>query len=198
MRLVEGVRGKGLPVLPNLLENGFGVAALDAALNKLGLHLVEYRLDLFTHRLAEHVGLALGKAGELLRQQHHLLLIDGDSVGLAEVFLHVGEVVGYGLGSVLSANKTRNVLDRTRTVQGIHGDQVAKHRGLEVFEVLLHPGRFVLKDADGVSALKELVGGGIVERNRLNINLNAVALAHELEAVFDQRKRFKAQEVHLE
>ena len=198
VRFVECVRSKGLPVLPNLFENGFGMPALDSALHKLGLHLVEYGLNLFAHRLAKHVGLTLCKAGQLLRQQHHLLLVDRDSVGLAKVVLHVRQVVGDGLGSVLAANKARNVLNRPRAVQGVHGDQVAKHRRLEVLEVLLHPGRFVLKDADGVSALKELVGGGVVERNRLNINVNSVALANQLNAVFDQRKRFQAQEVHLE
>ena len=33
--------------------------------------------------------------GELLRQQHDLLLVDRDAVGVAQVLLHVGDLVGH-------------------------------------------------------------------------------------------------------
>ncbi len=174
------------------------MAPFDAALNKLGLHLVQHRLDLLAHGLAKHVCLALAESSKLLRQQHDLFLVDRDAVGFAQVFLHVGEVVRNRFHPVLAANEARYVFKRTRTVQRVHGNQVAKDRGLEVLEVLLHARRFVLEDADRVSALKKLVRSRVVERNVFDVYFDAVALADQLQAVLDERKRLEPQEVHLQ
>ena len=197
MRLVEGIEGKGLPVLPYFLQNRFRVPALCTARGKLGLHLVENCLNFFTHGLAQHVGFALGESGQFLRELHNLLLIDRDSVGFLEKLLHSRNVVGDGFGTVLSANEAWDVLHWARTVERVHGNQISKDCGLEVLEVLLHPKGFVLKNTHRVAPLKELVGCHVVERNGLNVNFDSVALAHQLHAVLDQGEGFESQEVHL-
>ena len=102
------------------------------------------------------------------------------------------------MAAVLSANEAGDVLHWARTVEGVHGNQITKNRGLEVLEVLLHPKGFVLKNTHRVAPLKELVGCHVVEGNGLNVNFDSVALAHKLHAILNQGKGFEPQEVHLE
>ena len=198
VRLVEGVRGKGFPVGPNLLQTLSIVAIRLAALQEIGLHLVDDVLLLFAHGLSKAVGLTFRKAGELLAQQHHLLLVHRDAVGLFEVLLARVQIVGDRLTAVLAGHKVRDVFHRTRTVQGVHGDQILKHRGLQRLQVLLHAGRFVLEDADGVAALEQLVRLGVVQGERVWVEVQAVPKLDVLHGILDDREGFQPQEIHLQ
>ena len=198
MGLVERVAGKRLPVLPDLLERVGVVAALVSALEELGLHLGDQVALLLAHRLPQRVGLTLGEAGELLRQQHDLLLVHGDAVGLREVLLAGVEVVLDRFLAMLPADKRRDVLQRSGTVERVHGDQVRKLRRLEVLQVPLHADRLVLENADRVPALEQLIRGGVVERERLRVELHATAALDVADRILDDGQRLEPEEVHLE
>ena len=195
---VEGIRGKRLPVLPDLFQFLGVVAALGALLQELRLHFGNEVRLLFAHRLPQRVRLALREAGQLLRQQHHLLLVHRDPVGLLEVFFARVEIIRDGLLPVLPLDKRRDVLERPRAVQRVHCDEVAEHRGLQILEVLLHPRGFVLEDADGLAALEELVGLRVVEREAVRVEVDAVAVLDIAYCVLDDGQGLQAQEVHLE
>ena len=198
VRFVEGIRGKRLPVLPDFLQLLGVVAALGALLQELRLHFGNEVRLLFAHRLPQRIRLALREAGQLLRQQHHLLLVHRDSVRLLEVFFARVEVIRDGLLPVLPLDKRRDVFERPRTVQGVHRNEIAKHRGLQILEVLLHPRGFVLEDADGLAALEELVGLSVVEREAVRVEIDTVAVLDIAHRVLDDGQGFQAQEVHLE
>ena len=138
VRLVEGVGGKLLPVAPDLLEHSRIVAVLLSLLDELRLHRIYDSLLLLTHRLTEGIRLASGEACQLAGKEHHLLLIHRDAVGILEVFLHAGDIVGDGLLAVLAGDEVGDVIHRSRTVEGVHGDEVLENRRLQLAEILLH------------------------------------------------------------
>ena len=108
-----------------------------------------------------------------------------DPVRLLQVLFARVEVIRDGLLPVLPLDERRDVLERSWAVQGIHRDEVAEDRGLQILEVLLHPRGFVLEDADGLAALKELVGLRVVEREAVRIEVNAVAVLDVAHRVLD-------------
>ena len=116
MRLVEGVGRKLLPVGPNLLEHLLVVTIRCTTCQELRLEFHQLRENLLTHRLTQCVGLASGEVSEQSREQHHLLLIDGDTVGVLQVLLHHRNIILDRLASVLSIDKVRNIIHWTRTI----------------------------------------------------------------------------------
>ena len=52
---------------------------------------------------------------------------------------------------MLTVDEVRNIIHRTRTIEGIHGDQIFEGRRLQFAQVLLHSGRFKLECSDGTS-----------------------------------------------
>ena len=139
MALVEGIAGELRPVTPDLLQRVLRIAILSSPSEELDLEGLHLLLELLPHRLTELVRLSTGEVGDLTGEEHHLLLIDGDPVGILEVTLHAGEVVGDLLASVLTIDEVGDVVHRPGAVEGIHRDQILEGRGLELTEVLLHP-----------------------------------------------------------
>ena len=196
--LVEGVFGEGLPVGPDLLQDGLRVAVGQRALHEGFLERVEHGFLLLAHGLAELVGLALGEAGQLLRQAHDLLLVDRDAVGLLEELLHLGEVV-VDLGRVvLARHEVRDVVHRARTVEGVHGDQVLETLGVQADQPLLHAAGFELEDALGVAAGVEVVDRRVVDGDLLDVDVRAEALLDEGQGAVDDGEGLEPEEVHLE
>ena len=151
VRFIEGIRGELLPVGPYLLQNLRVVAVLAAALDELGLQVIQFVLELLTHGLAQRVRLAAGEASQKARQQHDLLLIYRDAVGILQVFLHQVYVVDNGFTAVLAVDEVGNVIHRPRTVEGVHGDQILEGRGFQLAQVFLHAGRLELERTDSAS-----------------------------------------------
>ena len=87
-----------------------------SAIHELGFHLVEDLDLLLTHGLAQNVGVAFAKAGQFLREEHHLFLVNRDPIGFAEVFFHVGQVKGDRLAAMLTADEVGYIFDRARAV----------------------------------------------------------------------------------
>ncbi|MPM46384.1 hypothetical protein SDC9_93084 [bioreactor metagenome] len=140
MRFIEGVLSKFFPVRPNLLQVFFFVAVGFPSENKFffqGRHFVRQFL---AHGLAQLIRLSPGEIGQQSRQKHHLLLVNRDSIGLVQKFLHYRNIVYDLLFSLLAGDKRRDIIHRAGTVQGIHCNQVFKLAGVKLFQVLLHPG----------------------------------------------------------
>ena len=108
--LVEGVLGELLPVLPNLVQHLLRMPFGLAARHELVLQGVQNVDLLLTHGLAELVCLSFGETGQLLGQQHHLLLVHRDAVGVLQEFLHFREVVLNSLLAQLTGHKVRNII----------------------------------------------------------------------------------------
>ena len=199
MRLVEGVGGELLPVAPDLLEHPGVVAVLRASLDEFRLQVVQLVLELLAHRLAQRVRLAAREVRKQAREQHDLLLVDRDAVGVLEVLLHHRDVVDDRTPAVLARDEVRDVVHRARTVEGVHGDQILEGRGLQLPEVLLHPRGLELERPDGASLAVKPVGRKIVDdREVVDIDLRAPGLADVLHGVLDDRQGLQTQEVHLD
>ena len=140
MALVECVGSEFLPVSPYLLK-GLGVMAVRLpAIDEFGLQLIKLVLQLLTHRLTQRVALTTREVREQARQEHHLLLIDRDAVGVLQVFLHDWNIVGYRLPSHFPVDEVGDIVHRSRTVESVHGNEILKHMGLELTEIFLHAG----------------------------------------------------------
>ena len=198
MTLVECVGGEFLPVAPYLLKHCRVVSVFLSTLDKLGFHGIYDSLFLLTHSLAQGVALTASKVCQLARQKHHLLLIYGDSVGVLQIFLHAGDVVLYLLATVLARNKRGDIIHRTWTIEGIHGDDVLEYRRLEFAKVFLHTRRFKLEGADGASLGIESVGVGIVNGDGVEVYHLACGDADVLHSLLEDGQGLKTEEVHLD
>ena len=160
--------------------------------------MVQFINEFLAHRLTQGVALAAGEVGNLAGEEHDLLLIDGDAVGVLQVLLHAGEIVLDGLLAVLTLDELRDVGDRAGTIEGVHGDEVLEGGGLEFAQVFLHAWRFKLEGANGVAIAIELVGGGVFDADFVDIDLNAERLADVGDGLADDGERLEAEEVHLD
>ena len=196
--LVESVRGEGAPVIPNLFKH-LGVVAIGrAALDELGIHVVQLLNKFLTHGLSQGIAFASGKVGYLARQQHDLLLIHRNAISVFQVFLHARQVVGNGLFAVFARNELRDVLHGAGAVEGVHGDEVLKGGGLQFAQILLHARRLKLERAHGVAVAIKLVGGRVVDVDGIDVEVNAKRKFDVLHRFLNNRKRLEAEEVHLD
>ena len=58
---------------------------------------------------------------------------------------------------MFTINKVRNIIHRTRTVKGIHRNQILKRRRLQLTQVLLHTGRLKLESTDRSSVTVKFI-----------------------------------------
>ena len=176
--LVEAVIGE----LGEEVEDLVGLALVEAALDgaghealALGVHL---RLDLLAHGAAQQVGVAERIAGEDLRDLHHLFLVDDDAERLLQDRLELRMRIP-GLRWVVLAELARaidrDVRHRARAVERDERDQVLEAVGLHLDERLAHAGAFHLEHADRLAAAQRLVGLRVVERQRRQVDLDALA-----------------------
>ena len=198
MRLVESIRCKLLPVTPYLFQYLRIMTVTHTALDKLGLHGIYDVLLLLTHRLTEGIALASGEVGQQATQQHDLLLIHGNTISILQVLLHNGDVVLDFLLTILSGNKGRDIIHRTRTVQSIHGNKVLEHRGTEFLEILLHTCRLELERTDSTTFLIELVCQLIVYGERIRIYFYTMCFLNHTAGLLHLGQGLQAKEVHLD
>ena len=144
------------------------------------------------------VGLALGEAGQFLRQSHHLLLINCYAVGFLKVVFHIREVVRYLGGVCLAGYEVRDIVHRTRAVQGVHRYEVLETLGMQPHKPLLHSLGFKLEYALGVASAVKVVDCRVVYRDGLYVYVHAVILLDHLEAAVYDGEGLEAQEVHLQ
>ncbi len=62
-------------------------------------------------------------------------------------------------------------LDRAGTVERVERGEVFQARGLVAAQDVAHAVRFKLEDGGGIAARKKLVGGRVVERQRVQVDV---------------------------
>ena len=144
-----------------------------ATLNEFGFHLVYNILLLLTHGLTKCITLTTSKVGQQTRKQHHLFLIHRDAVCILQVFLHNRDIVSNWLITMLTTDKLRDIAHRTRTVEGVHSDEVLEHSGFQFTQVFLHALRLKLEGTNGTSLLIKFISLGIVDGNGIEVDVNA-------------------------
>ena len=74
---------------------------------------------------------------------------------------------------MFTLDEVGNVVHWTWTIQRVHGNQVFKHGWVKFAQVFLHTSRFKLECAHGLSSLVELICEFVVDRNGVDVNINA-------------------------
>ena len=196
--LVEGVLGELLPVFPDLVQDLLRVTVGDASAHELVLERVQDVDLLLSHGLAELVRLALGEVGQLLRQEHDLLLIDGHAVGVVEVLLHLREVVLDLFEPQFPVDEGRDVIHRPRTVEGVHCDEILEAFRMQLLQPGLHALGFKLEDAGGIAASVQLVGRLVIDRDGLDVDILPGPFLDEVQALVDDGQGDEPEEVHFQ
>ena len=195
MRLVEAVIGELRHQLEHLDRLVARDAAPDRALGEDRALRVHLGADLLAHRPAQQVGGAQAVAGHLLRDLHHLLLVDQDPVRLLQ---DVADLLVRALPrlAVLALAVVGNIGHRTRPVQGARRDQILEPGRPHLTQHVAHPRPFELEHAGGIATRQHLVGAPIVERQGGEVDAHP-ELAQHLHAALQDRQRGQAEEVEL-
>ena len=200
MRLVEAVFGEFF----HQVENFVGLVLVDVVFfragNKVDAFLGHGLGFLFTHGAAQQVGPAQRVAGDDLGDLHDLFLIDNNAVGIAQavckriVRIYNGHLPVLALDKFVHHARTQ----RAGAVQGQHGDDVFKARGLEHAQVLPHARTFYLKDAVRIATGVQLVGFGIGKRQVVEVWRLVALKADVVERILNQGHGFQTQKVELD
>ena len=89
-------------------------------------------------------------------------------------------------------------VERARAEQRVGGHQVVEPVALHRAQRLGGERRLELEDAGGAARAQHLVDPGIVERQRVHVERDAVALRDHGHRVVDHGERLEAEHVHLE
>ena len=139
---------------------------------------------LLPHGAAQDVGIAQRIPGQAIRDLHHLFLIHNHAVGLFQNLFQLREIVGNLLAAVLAVDEVVNhpALDGAGPVQRVQRAQIFDARGLVLAQNIAHPARFKLENAAGEALAKDLVSGGIIQRQFFDLQLHAVIAARSAPA----------------
>ena len=99
---------------------------------------------------------------------------------------------------MFTVNVVRDVRNGTRTIQGIHRNQVTKFIGLQVTEVFLHTRTFKLERTNRGSMLVKFKRLFIVQRDGINIDFHTMILFDQGQGILDDGKGLQSQKVHLD
>ena len=166
-----------------------------------GLALLGHHLGiLLPHGLAEHVRLAEREAGQNRRDAHHLLLVGDDPVGVREDGLELRQLVLHLGAAGLARDEVVHhpALERAGPVERVHRNQVVEALRLGLAKNLPHARALELEDAVGLAVHEELIGLRVVERNRVDVEVDSLGPSDLRQRVLDERQRAEAEEVHLE
>ena len=198
VRFVESIGSKFLPVFPDLIQ-GIGVVTVTlTAFHEFILEACQHRHLFLTHRLTEFITLTSGEVSQQSAQQHDLLLIDRDTVGVLEVFLHHRDIVGHGFKPLFTLDELRDIIHWSGSVEGIHGDEVTNDGRFQFTQVFLHTGGLELEDSHRAAFLEELIGQLIVNRYMVDVDINAACFLDVTQTFFDDRQGNQTEEVHLD
>ncbi len=200
VRLVEAVPGEEL----HQVENLGGLLLVDAVLPRPvheGFALLGHDLGIFlAHGLSQHVGLAHREPGQHRGDAHDLFLIGDDAVGVAEDRGELRQLV-LDLGLALLARDEvvdHPALERAGTVERVQRDQVVEPLRLGLAQQLAHARALELEHAVGLAVPEQLVGLLVVERDGVDVEVDAFGALDLAERVADQGQRAQAEEVHLQ
>ena len=83
-------------------------------------------------------------------------------------------------------------------VECVQRDEVVEALGLGLAQQLAHARALELEDAVGLAVAEELVGLGIVERDRVDVDRDVLRPLDFVEGIADEGQRAQPEEVHLE
>jgi hypothetical protein len=83
-------------------------------------------------------------------------------------------------------------------IQRVERDQVVESLGLRLAQQFAHTRTLELEDAERGAFLEHLVGLRIVERNVVDVEVDALSPFDFLQRIVDQRERAQPEEVHLQ
>ena len=115
-------------------------------------------------------------------------MIDRDAVGVLEILLHAGEIIDDGLLALLACDEVGDVVHGTRTVEGVHCDEVLECAGLQFDEVLLHTCRLKLEGSCRAAFAVELVGFWVIDGDGLDVEVDAARDLDIFDRVTDDRQ----------
>ena len=138
MGSVEPVSGERFDECKNFFSDRFSDALLYAAFDEFDFLLLNEVDDLLSHGFAEYVRFAEAESGEVSRNLHDLLLVDGDAVGRAKNRLKFRMEIFDALQTVFSVDKVWNPVHGTWSIQRDHGDNVFENGWLQLLQVQLH------------------------------------------------------------
>ena len=151
VRFVESVRSEFLPIFPDVLQDFRVMSVFLTLLHKLTFQLVHLLDEFLTHRLTQGVGLTTSETCQLSRQKHHLFLINSYAVCIFKILLHDRNRIADRFLACLTSDECRDVIHRSRTIQGVHSDKIFKDSRLQLTQIFLHTGRFKLERTDSIA-----------------------------------------------
>ena len=200
VRLVEAVVRK----MRQQLENPAGQFVVDSVLSRPGkesfLFLHQKLRLLMPHGATQDIRLAERKARQHLHNLHDLLLVEHDAEGLFQDRFQKRMQIGNLLFPLAAVDKILHhaAAQRTGPIQRHRGNQVFKAFRRQVLDELRHTRRFHLEYGAGLSLAKHprrrLVHGG----NIMDVYFFAASLFDIFDRIGDDRKRPKAEKIHLQ
>ena len=198
MGLVEAVALERLERLEHRVDDLRRDAALGGLLDELVLLGAQHRRLLLADGVAERVRLGPGEAAERHGRGHDVLLVDEDAVRLLEVRLEQRMQVGDLLLAVLAPDVGRDVVHRPGPEEGDHRGQVEHRRRPQLLDVAAHARRLELEHAGRLARRQQLEGLGVLERQVVEVDLDAALLLDEVDGLAQDGQVGEAQEVELE
>ena len=99
---------------------------------------------------------------------------------------------------MLAVDVGRDVVHRARAVERHHGDDVLEAVGLQPLQALAHARAFELEHARRIGLGQQLVALRVIERQRLQVDLDAAPALDELQRFLQHGQRLQAEEVELD
>ena len=194
--LVEAVAGEGLDLVPEVRRLLRRHASAGGAVDELRLHLGHDVGLLLAHGLAQRVRVGHAEARHRHGDQHHLLLVDDDAVGLLQDRLHLGREIAELL-ALLALDVLVDQRHGARPVEGVQGGELFEARRLDPPQQVGHAARLKLEDAARAPLAEERKVSGSSSGTSSRSEVDPL-LAHDLDRVVDDGEGAQAQEVHLQ
>ncbi len=198
MALVKCVSAEREHGVPDLLDHRLVVALVQALLEEFRLELCHLFRHLLSHDTADVVSATQRVATQNLGKLHHLFLVHDNAVRFAKHLFQVRMVAVNLFLAVLTGNEVRNLVNRPRSVQGVHSDKVKDSSRLQLAQVLLHTRRFELEHRRRKALAQKFERRLVINRNLVHHKLDVAVLFDHLHRILNDGQVDKPKEVHLQ
>ena len=86
---------------------------------------------------------------------------------------------------MFTADEIRNIVHRTRAVEGDHSDDIFEDSWLQLLQIAFHTRAFKLENTSGMSVLEEFECEFIIDRNFLNVDYFVSCFTDNTESVLN-------------